>query len=168
MIQEAVGRSTGGYAGLFDPKAGEVEIAYFADDPVVLHEAAHSWFNGSLLADRWANEAFASYYGFEAAKDLGVEGKPDTLTPELEAARIPLNAWRAGRSRGHEDRGLCLCRLADPGPCDRRAGRRRRAEGGLGRCDEAHRGVSASSRNGRRRAARGRDRGSAAGLARPP
>jgi hypothetical protein len=95
VIQEAVGRSTGGYAGLFDPKAGEVEIAYFADDPVVLHEAAHSWFNGSLLADRWANEAFASYYGFEAAKDLGVEGKPDTLTPELEAAKIPLNAWRA-------------------------------------------------------------------------
>jgi hypothetical protein len=95
VIQEAVGRSTGGYAGLFDPKAGQVEIAYFADDAVVLHEAAHSWFNGSLLADRWANEAFASYYGFEAAKDLSVEGKPDALTPDLEAAKIPLNAWRA-------------------------------------------------------------------------
>ncbi len=94
-IQEAVGRSTGGYAGLFDPDAGEVEIGYFADDPVVLHEAAHAWFNGSLLADRWANEAFASYYGFEAAADLDIEGKPDELTPELEAARIPLNAWRA-------------------------------------------------------------------------
>ena len=121
-IQEAVGRSTGGYAGLFDPKAGEVEIAYFADDPVVLHEAAHSWFNGSLLADRWANEAFASYYGFEAAKDLGVEGKPDTLTPELEAAEDPAERLARGRSRGHEDRGLRVRRLAGPRPRDRGAG----------------------------------------------
>ena len=61
-VQEAVSRTTGGYAGLFDPAAGKVEIAYYADDFVVLHEAAHAWFNGSLLADRWANEAFASYY----------------------------------------------------------------------------------------------------------
>jgi hypothetical protein len=93
VVKEAVGRSTGGYAGLFDAEAGEVEIAYFADDPVVLHESAHAWFNGSLLADRWANEAFASYYGFEAAADLGVDGKPDALTPELEAIRFPLNDW---------------------------------------------------------------------------
>ncbi len=95
VIEESVARSTGGYAGLYDPDAGAVEIAYFADDPVVLHESAHAWFNGSLLADRWANEAFASYYGFETAADLGIEGLPDALTPELEAARIPLNAWGA-------------------------------------------------------------------------
>ena len=95
VIEESVARSTGGYAGLYDPDAGSVEIAYFADDPVVLHESAHAWFNGSLLADRWANEAFASYYGFATAADLGIEGKPDALTPALEAARIPLNAWGA-------------------------------------------------------------------------
>ena len=62
VVSEAVSRSTGGYAGIFDPSAGEVAIAYYADDFVVLHEAAHTWFNGSLLADRWSNEAFASYY----------------------------------------------------------------------------------------------------------
>ena len=62
---------------------------------MVLHESAHAWFNGGLLADRWANEAFASYYGLEAAEALEVKATGDELTPELEAARIPLNAWGA-------------------------------------------------------------------------
>jgi hypothetical protein len=92
-VQEAVSRSTGGYAGIFDPAAGTVAIAYYADDFVVLHEAAHAWFNGSLLADRWANEAFASYYGSVAAEDTDLKVTTDRLTAELEKARIPLNAW---------------------------------------------------------------------------
>ena len=92
-VEEAVSRTTEGYAGLFDPRAGLVEIAYYADDFVVLHEAVHGWFNGALLADRWANEAFASYYAAEVAADLEVNVRPDELTEELQAARIPLNAW---------------------------------------------------------------------------
>ena len=94
-VQEAVSRSTGGYAGLFDPGKGVVEVAYYADDFVVLHESAHAWFNGALLADRWANEAFASYYGLEVAPQLKVKATGDVLTPALEAAKIPLNAWGA-------------------------------------------------------------------------
>ena len=86
-------RTTGGYAGLFDPSAGKVEIAYYADDFVVLHEAAHAWFNGSLLADRWANEAFASYYATVAAADIDKKIRADELTDELKKSRIPLNAW---------------------------------------------------------------------------
>ncbi len=93
VVQEAVSRSTGGYAGLFDPAAGRVEVAYYASDFVVLHEAAHGWFNGALLADRWANEAFASYYGLEAAAVLKVKAVGDELTDALTKARIPLNAW---------------------------------------------------------------------------
>ncbi len=95
VVQEAVSRSTGGYAGLFDPTKGSVEVAYYADDFVVLHEAAHAWFNGALLADRWANEAFASYYGLAIAPGLKVEAKGAALTAALETARIPLNAWGA-------------------------------------------------------------------------
>ena len=60
---------------------------------MVLHESAHAWFNGGLLADRWANEAFASYYGLEVADALKVKAAGEALTPALEAARIPLNAW---------------------------------------------------------------------------
>jgi hypothetical protein len=93
VVEEAVARTTGGYAGLFDPSEGKVEIAYYADDFVVLHEAAHGWFNGMLLADRWANEAFASYYAMEVAEDLAVEVRDTELTDELRAVRIPLNGW---------------------------------------------------------------------------
>ena len=93
VVQESVSRSTGGYAGLFDPTRGHVEVAYYADDFVVLHEAAHAWFNGNLLAERWALEAFASYYALETAADLKVEAKGDELTDELRKAKIPLNAW---------------------------------------------------------------------------
>ena len=95
VVSEAVSRSTGGYAGIFDPSAGEVAIAYYADDFVVLHEAAHTWFNGSLLADRWSNEAFASYYAALAAGDLKLKVTTDRLTPALQKSRIPLNAWGA-------------------------------------------------------------------------
>lgn len=93
VIQEAVSRTTGGYAGLFDPTKGLVEVAYYADDFVVLHEAAHAWFNGSLLADRWADEAFASYYGLQAAKALKVAATGNPLTKTLRASAVPLNAW---------------------------------------------------------------------------
>ncbi len=92
-VQEAVSRSAGGYAGRFDPAAGLIEIAYYAGDVVILHEAAHAWFNGSLLADRWANEAFASFYATRAATALDVAVVVDELTDELRAAHIPLNAW---------------------------------------------------------------------------
>jgi len=92
-VQEAVSRTTGGYAGLFDPSQAKVEIAYYADDFVVLHEASHAWFNGALLADRWANEAFASYYATIAAADLKRKVQPGALTDQLKKARIPLNAW---------------------------------------------------------------------------
>lgn len=98
IVEEALSRTTGGYAGLFDPSDGRVEIAYYASDLVVLHEAAHAWFNGALLADRWANEAFASYYAVQVARDLDVEVTPDTLTDddppgEADTRPIPLNSW---------------------------------------------------------------------------
>jgi hypothetical protein len=95
VVQEAVSRSTGGYAGLFDPARGRVDIAYYAPSFVILHEAAHGWFNGALLADRWANEAFASYYAERAAADLEVKVRPDELTDALRKAAIPLNDWGA-------------------------------------------------------------------------
>jgi len=95
VVHEVVSRSTGGYAGLFDPAAGQVEVAYDAGDDVVLHEAAHAWFNGALLADRWANEAFASFYGVDVGTTLKVKANAAGLTPKLETARIPLNAWGA-------------------------------------------------------------------------
>jgi len=94
-VEESASRTIGGYAGLFDPRTRTIQVAYYADPFVVLHEAAHAWFNGRLLADRWANEAFASYYAADAAGALGIAVRPARLTTKLEQARIPLNAWGA-------------------------------------------------------------------------
>ncbi|HET7026680.1 MAG TPA: hypothetical protein VFI28_03200 [Candidatus Limnocylindrales bacterium] len=102
VVQEAASRTTGGYAGLFDPSTGRIEVAYYASPFVILHEAAHAWFNGALLVDRWADEGFASYYAELAAAKLGIKATPPKLTADLAAAKIPLNAW-GGVSR--EDSG---------------------------------------------------------------
>jgi hypothetical protein len=95
VIQEALPRSTGGYAGLFDPSQHRIEIAYAAPAGVILHEAAHAWFNGGLVADRWVAEAFASYYAQVAAARLGLTIESPELDDANRLAAIPLNAWGA-------------------------------------------------------------------------
>ena len=93
VIQEAIVRSTGGYAGLFDPAGHRIEIAYAAPSSVILHEAAHAWFNGNLVADRWAAEAFASYYAEVAAGTLKIAITSPELDDAKRAAAFPLNDW---------------------------------------------------------------------------
>jgi hypothetical protein len=94
IVSEAISRTTDGFSGRYDPPAGQIEIAYYASPLVILHEAAHAWFDGSLLADRWANEGFASYYAVRAAKAIGEKRiTAPKLTAPLAAVRIPLNAW---------------------------------------------------------------------------
>ncbi|MEA2519394.1 MAG: hypothetical protein QOF49_1474, partial [Chloroflexota bacterium] len=93
-VEEAVSRNQTGFAGRYNPLAGKIEIAYYAGTFVVLHEAAHAWFDGSLLADRWAGEGFASWYAVQAAAAIGEKGATgNPLTPDLEKLRVPLNAW---------------------------------------------------------------------------
>ena len=93
VVQEAVSRAAGGYAGLFAPAERRIEVAYWADPLVVLHEAAHGWFNGGLVADRWASEGFASLYAQRAAGKLKVRDTSPKLTAAVGKAAIPLNAW---------------------------------------------------------------------------
>jgi hypothetical protein len=92
-VEEAASRTADGYAGLFDPAANRIEVAYWADRLVVVHEAAHGWFNGSLLADRWANEGFAALYASRAAAAIDAAGTDPVLTDALREHAIPLNAW---------------------------------------------------------------------------
>ena len=93
VVQEAVSRAAGGYAGLFSPTDRRIEVAYWADPLVVLHEAAHGWFNGGLVADRWASEGFASYYAQQAAAALKVKDTSPKITASVGLAAIPLNGW---------------------------------------------------------------------------
>ncbi|MHB8459829.1 MAG: M1 aminopeptidase family protein [Candidatus Limnocylindrales bacterium] len=102
-VDEAVTRAAGGYAALFDPAAHRIAIAYDATPGVVLHEAVHAWFNGSLVADGWAAEGFAAYYAGLAAVPLRIAVPPMTLSKALLTARIPLNDWSLGRSQPTTD-----------------------------------------------------------------
>jgi len=95
-VEEVLDPATAGLAGTFDPVRNRIEVIYRAGPEIALHEAAHAWFNGGLLADRWANEAFASYYAEVVATDLGLPFEPAAVTPELEGAHVPLNAWAPG------------------------------------------------------------------------
>jgi len=93
LVEEGLVAEASDSAGLFDPRAPRIEIAYYAGPEVVLHEVAHAWFNGSRLEDRWSNEAFASLYAELAAASIGEPIASPELTDELRPARVPLNAW---------------------------------------------------------------------------
>jgi hypothetical protein len=95
VIEEVDSHADGGYAGLYEPDEHRIEVAWWADPAIVLHEAAHGWFNGGLVADRWVAEGFASLYANRAAKGLGVEVAAPVLTDELRDEAVPLNAWSA-------------------------------------------------------------------------
>ncbi len=93
VVAEAVSRDAGAYAGIFDPDQRRMEVAYWAGPDVMIHQAAHAWFNGSLLADRWADEGFATFYGLRAASAMKLSVKAPELTGAVAAAAVPLNAW---------------------------------------------------------------------------
>ena len=115
-------RDAGGYVGLYDPAAGRIEVAYWAGQPVIVHEAAHGWFNGSLLADRWANEGFASLY---AGRLAALKIKAAALAVTEDAGRgVP--AQQLGGRRRHRPRGgvVRVRRLVDARGRDRPAGGR--------------------------------------------
>lgn len=95
IVQEAVNRSAGGYAGLYDAGSETIQVAYWANPSVAIHETTHGWINGTLLADRWAVEGFTSLYAQHAAAALKIASTAPTLTASLQAAAFPLNAWPA-------------------------------------------------------------------------
>jgi hypothetical protein len=92
-VEEAATSRLGEYAGIYDPATAEIRVRYDADGFVTLHEAAHIWFNGNLFLDRWIGEAWAEFYGVEAARSIGARGHTIELTDALLDVRIPLNDW---------------------------------------------------------------------------
>jgi hypothetical protein len=94
-IEEAAPTLLGDYAGTYTQSSGTILVRYDADAIVALHEAAHVWFNETLVNTRWINEGFAELYGVQAAGQIGAQGDPFALTADLLKARIPLNDWEA-------------------------------------------------------------------------
>ena len=92
-VEEAATSRLGEYAGVYNNLTGIIRVRYDADAYVGLHEAAHIWFNGDLFRDRWIGEAYAEFYGVQAAQAIGASGDAFDLTDELLANKIPLNDW---------------------------------------------------------------------------
>jgi tetratricopeptide (TPR) repeat protein len=93
VVTEASTQEIGGFAGSFDPVASEVQVSYLGDPFVILHEAAHMWFNTTLASDRWIEEGFASYYAEKAVQRLGLPDHAPILTAPMMQAALPLNDW---------------------------------------------------------------------------
>jgi hypothetical protein len=99
-LQEVTTQGIGGFSGEYDPTTDLVQVSYFADPLVVLHEIAHLWFNYSLASDRWIDEGFASYYAEQAVLQLGMIDRAPTLGPSLMRAGEPLNDWNSSATPG--------------------------------------------------------------------
>ncbi len=94
-VTEASSQEIGGFAGAFDQANGQVQVSYLADPFVILHEAAHMWFNDSLVSDRWIEEGFASYYAEQVVLDLQMKDHAPQLSAMLRDAAVPFNDWVA-------------------------------------------------------------------------
>lgn len=99
-VEEATTQGIDGFSGDYDPAASLARISYFADPLVILHEAAHMWFNGDLASDRWIEEGFASYYAEQAVLQTGLPDHAPALSPSLMKAAIPLNDWTSAGTPG--------------------------------------------------------------------
>ncbi len=92
-VEEASTQESVGFSGSYDEASGGIQVSYFADPFVILHEMAHMWFNSSLLGERWMQEGFASYYAEQVVNALGYTDHAPVLTDRLLASAIPLNDW---------------------------------------------------------------------------
>jgi hypothetical protein len=99
-VEEATTQGIGGFSGEYDQSNGLVQVSYFADPMVILHEVAHMWFNADLASDRWIDEAFASFYAEQAVLQLGLADHAPVLSDALLGAAIPLNAWTGAEDPG--------------------------------------------------------------------
>jgi hypothetical protein len=94
-VEEAAISRLGEYAGMYNNITETIQVRYDADGVVALHEAAHIWFNGEFFRDRWVLEAWAEFYGVQAASVVGASGQPFDLTNDLLPSKIALNDWGA-------------------------------------------------------------------------
>jgi hypothetical protein len=93
VVVEASTLSRQGLGGEYNPDEHVIQVSYFADPFVTLHEMAHLWFNDSLARDIWIDEAFASYYSEQTLLRLGMTDRAPRLTERLMGFKIPLNDW---------------------------------------------------------------------------
>lgn len=108
-VTESATDSLEGYAAFYDPgESGvldEITIGEDPDEAVIVHEAAHAWFNDGLLTGRWINEGLADAYAARAMEALGSQPPAPTPVSRDTPIAFALNLWgppaRIEDERGH-------------------------------------------------------------------
>ncbi len=94
VVTEVSSGEIAGYAGSYDSIDEEIQISEDLDEHVIVHEAAHAWFNRGMFAQRWITEGLADAYAASVVAALN-DGKP--LDPEpvgpFDRVAFRLNAW---------------------------------------------------------------------------
>lgn len=84
-----------GYAGFYDPSEDEIRMSEDLDPQVMIHEAAHAWFDGQFVDERWITEGLAETYSEKVLETIESDGA-DVVLPSVspsDAAAFPLDTW---------------------------------------------------------------------------
>jgi hypothetical protein len=93
-VSEVSTEEIGGYGGQYDPSSDEIQVSEDLDPHVIVHEAAHAWFNRSIFAQRWINEGLAEEYAAQVvALDEGNDPEPPPRVVPISAGHFDLNDW---------------------------------------------------------------------------
>ena len=93
-VTEVSSAEIAGYAGLYDSADDEIQISEDLDEHVIIHEAAHAWFDRSMFAQRWITEGLADEYASRivASTNAGTPLAPEPVGPHDRVA-FRLNDW---------------------------------------------------------------------------
>jgi len=93
-VSEVSSSQIEGYGGLYDSTHDEIQISEDLDSHVIVHEAAHAWFNTGLFAQRWINEGLADEYASRVPAGLAGSSLDDPQAVSIrDVAAFRLNAW---------------------------------------------------------------------------
>ena len=94
QINEASTSQLEGYGGFYDSATDEISINEDLDAHLIVHEASHAWFDGTLFTERWIREGLADEYASRivAAEDGTKLDDPAPVRPDSPAA-FALDAW---------------------------------------------------------------------------
>ncbi len=93
VVTEAIAPNLFGFGGWYFVDEDEIEIGESVDRAVVLHEASHAWFNGSLFTERWIDEGLAEETASIVLREVFDEREFPQAISRQDSAAVRLNGW---------------------------------------------------------------------------
>ncbi|GBE24137.1 hypothetical protein BMS3Bbin02_00405 [bacterium BMS3Bbin02] len=93
VVTQAIAPNLFGFGGWYFVDEDEIEIGESVDRAVVLHEASHAWFNGSLFTERWIGEGLAEEVASIVLREVFDERQFPQAISRLDSNTVKLNAW---------------------------------------------------------------------------